>query len=60
MPAPPGLPLDPAVRRRAAIELGLLQGLYLLFMVVWFMVVVAGAMAAGSAGSVLGVLLFFA
>ncbi|RBY96325.1 hypothetical protein DQ237_10775 [Blastococcus sp. TF02-8] len=54
-----GLPYDRAARRRAAIELGVLQGIYLLFLVPWFMVVIGGAMAAGSSGSLLAVLLFY-
>jgi hypothetical protein len=60
--APPssGLPLDPApTRRRAAIELGVLQGVYLLFLVPWFAIVIAGAMGTGDSGSLLAVLLFF-
>ena len=55
----PGLPADPTARRRAAIELGVLQGVYLLFLVPWFGIVVAGAMGAGSSGSLLAVLLFY-
>jgi hypothetical protein len=49
-----------AVRRRAAIELGVLQGLYVLFVVPWFLLSVAGAMAAGSSGDLLAVLLVYA
>ncbi|MCA0144970.1 hypothetical protein [Blastococcus sp. LR1] len=56
---PPGLPVDPAARRRAAVELGVLQGVYLLFLVPWFGIVIAGAMGAGSSGSLLAVLLFY-
>ncbi|RBY93858.1 hypothetical protein DQ244_00275 [Blastococcus sp. TBT05-19] len=58
-PPPSVLQQDPAARRRAAIELGVLQGVYLLFLVPWFGIVVAGAMGAGSSGSLLAVLLFF-
>ena len=50
----------PGIRRRAAIELGVLQGLYVLFVVPWFLLSVAGAMAAGSSGSLLAVLLIYA
>jgi hypothetical protein len=56
---PSAPPQDPAVRRRAAVELGVLQGVYLLFLVPWFGIVVAGAMGAGSSGSLLAVLLFY-
>ena len=51
---------DPGLRRRAAIEMGVLQGLYLLFVVPWFMLSIAGAMAAGTSGTLLAVLLIYA
>ncbi|MGY2002737.1 hypothetical protein [Blastococcus sp. SYSU DS1024] len=59
---PPGraLPADPAARRRAAIEIGVLQGLYVLFLLPWFMVAIGGVMAAGTAGTTLAALLIYA
>lgn len=51
---------DPSARRRAAIELGVLQGLYVLFLLPWFMVAIGGVMAAGSAGTTLAALLIYA
>ena len=58
-PYGPGSVPDPGVRRRAAVELGVLQGLYLLFLIPWFMVAFAGAMAAGTSGALLAVLLIY-
>ena len=58
-PASTGRPVDPTARRRTALELGVLQAVYLLFLVPWFGIVIAGAMGAGSSGSLLAVLLFY-
>ena len=59
-PSGPALPTDPAARRRAAIELGVLQGLYVLFLLPWFMVAIGGVMAAGSANSSIAALVIYA
>lgn len=57
-PAAPA-PVDPLIRRRAAIELGVLQGVYLLFLAPWYAIVIAGAMGAGSSVYLFAMVLFY-
>jgi hypothetical protein len=51
-PMPLGRPLDPgAPRRAAAIELGLLQGLFVGYLLPWFFLAIGGTMGLGDSGS---------
>ncbi|WP_346621132.1 hypothetical protein [Blastococcus montanus] len=49
-PPPPGraLPPDPGARRRAAVELGVLQGGYVLFLAPWFFLSIGVVMGAAN------------
>ncbi|TKJ23435.1 hypothetical protein [Blastococcus sp. CCUG 61487] len=59
-PPPPGPVGPPPSRRRAAWELGLAQGVYLLFLLPWFVLGVGGTMGLASWESDLAVLILLA
>ena len=60
-PLPSGLmvPPDRAARRRTAVELGVLQGCYVLFLAPWFLVAIGGVMGMANVTSVWAALLVY-